>query len=156
MKKVLIFGGIIVILFGLLAVVNSMKQSQLAEGNPFGKERIDPATAELVNDPNYQNVILPEELEEILEDNGDVTVYFYSSTCPYCKEATPRLVPISEELGVDLVQYNLTEFDEGWSDQNIESTPTIVHFENGEEVDRIVGSAPDEEYRAFFERNVNN
>ncbi|ADC51009.1 protein disulfide oxidoreductase trx domain protein [Alkalihalophilus pseudofirmus OF4] len=156
MKKVLIFGGIIVILFGLLAVVNSMKQSQLAEGNPFGKERIDPATAELVNDPNYQNVILPEELEEILEDNGDVTVYFYSSTCPYCKEATPRLVPISEELGVDLVQYNLTEFDEGWSDHNIESTPTIVQFENGEEVDRIVGSAPDEEYRAFFERNVNN
>ncbi|OLS36046.1 thiol reductase thioredoxin [Alkalihalophilus pseudofirmus] len=156
MKKVLIFGGIIVILFGLLAVVNSMKQSQLAEGNPFGKEQIDPATAELVNDPNYQNVILPEELEEILEDNGDVTVYFYSSTCPYCKEATPRLVPISEELGVDLVQYNLTEFDEGWSDHNIESTPTIVHFENGEEIDRIVGSAPDEEYRAFFERNVNN
>ncbi|MED1601382.1 thioredoxin family protein [Alkalihalophilus marmarensis] len=156
MKKVLIFGGIIVILFGLLAVVNSMKQSQLAEGNPFGKERIAPATAELMNDPNYQNVILPDELEEILEDNGDVTVYFYSSTCPYCKEATPRLVPISEELGVDLVQYNLTEFEDGYSDYRIESTPTVVHYEKGEEVDRIVGSAPDEEYRAFFERNVNN
>jgi thiol-disulfide isomerase/thioredoxin len=156
MKKIIIFGGIIVLIFGLLALVTTMKQSEQAAGNQFGKERIHPETAKLVNDPNYQNVILPEELDETIENGEEATVYFYSSTCPYCKEATPRLVPLTEELGVDLVQFNLLEFDDGWNEYNIESTPTIVHYNNGEEVERIEGSASNEEFTAFFEEQVIN
>ena len=34
----------------------------------------------------------------------------------YCKEATPILTPMAEELGIDLVQYNLLEFKQGWND----------------------------------------
>ncbi|BAB05661.1 thioredoxin family protein [Halalkalibacterium halodurans] len=154
MKKLAIFGSIIVLLFVAIAVVTNLSQKQQVEGNPFGKETLDPTTIELLDDPNYQNVILPDELEDILAGEGEATVYFYASDCPYCKEATPRLVPIAEDLGIDLVQYNVKEFQQGWNDYNIESTPTIIHFENGEEVARLVGSHSDEGFTLFLEENV--
>ncbi|WP_088102119.1 thioredoxin family protein [Halalkalibacter urbisdiaboli] len=154
MKKLLIYGGIVLLLFISLAVVSNVQQTKKAEGNPFGKDKLHSATTDLLDDPNYQNVILPDELSERLSQGDDVTVYFYSSTCPYCKEATPRLVPLAEEVGVDLVQYNVLEFEAGWSDYNIDSTPTLIHFENGEEKERIVGAASNEEYTAFFNDHV--
>jgi thiol-disulfide isomerase/thioredoxin len=154
MKKVIIFGSIVVLIFVALIVVSNLNQAQKAAGNPFGKDRLHPATIELIDDPNYQNVILPEELEKKLADEEAVTVYFYSSDCPYCKEATPRLVPLAEENGINLVQYNLREFEEGWDQYNLDSTPTIIHFENGAEAGRIVSAVPDEEFQQFFDEYV--
>lgn len=154
MKKLLIFGGVIVLIFVSLALVTNMKQSKQAEGNPFGKEKLDASTIELLDDPNYENVILPDELEEKLSNGEDVTVYFYQSNCPYCKELTPRLVPLAKDLGVDLVQYNLLEFEQGWRDYQIESTPTLIHFEAGEEKERVVGAHPNEVFTTFFNENV--
>ncbi|MEL3971843.1 thioredoxin family protein [Rossellomorea oryzaecorticis] len=154
MKKIIIFLAVVVGLFAAIAIVTNMQNSQKAEGNKFKKDKLHPATVELMDDPNYQNVILPEELDKKLENKEDVTVYFYSSTCPHCKETTPVLAPLAEEMGVDMVQYNVLEFEQGWTDYQIEATPTLVHFKNGEEVDRIVGSQPEEEFRSFFERNV--
>jgi thioredoxin-like negative regulator of GroEL len=154
LKKIIIFLAIIIGLFAAIALVTNMQNSQKAEGNKFKKDELDPATVKILDDPNYQNVILPEELEKKLEDKDDVTVYFYSSTCPHCKETTPVLAPLAEEMGVEMVQYNVLEFEQGWTDYQIEATPTLVHFENGEEVDRIVGSQPEDEFRSFFEENV--
>ncbi len=156
MKKVLFFGGIVVVLFIALALVTNIQQTQRAEGNPFGKERLNPATVSLMDDPNYQNVILPDELEERISNGEDVTVYFYSSTCQYCKETTPRLAPLADENGIDLVQYNLLEFEDGWNDYKIEATPTVVHFENGVEVGRVVGAATNDEFQQFFNQLVLN
>jgi thioredoxin-like negative regulator of GroEL len=154
LKKIIIFLAVVIGLFAAIAIVTNMQNSQKAEGNKFKKDELHPATVELLDDPNYQNVILPEELEKKLENKEDVTVYFYSSTCPHCKETTPVLAPIAEDMGVDMVQYNVLEFEQGWTDYQIEATPTLVHFKNGEEVDRIVGSQPEEEFRSFFEENV--
>ncbi|MCA1061857.1 thioredoxin family protein [Rossellomorea sp. AcN35-11] len=154
MKKVMIFLVAIVGLFAAIAIITSMQNSQKAEGNKFKKSNLDPATVELLDDPNYQNIILPEELEEQLKNNEDVTVYFYSSKCSHCKNTTPYLAPLAEDMGVDMVQYNVLEFEQGWSDYGIEATPTLVHFEDGKEAARIVGGQPEEEFRKFFEENV--
>ncbi len=152
MKKILIFGAIIILLFAGLALVTNMKQKQQAEGNPFGKKKLHPATIELLDDPNYQNVILPDQLSEKLANEEKTVVYFYQSTCPYCRELTPRLMPLAQELGVDIAQYNLLEFEEGWRDYQIESTPTLIYFEDGQEKDRITGAVSDEEFTAFFNK----
>ncbi|KHF40924.1 thioredoxin family protein [Halalkalibacter okhensis] len=154
MKKIILFGSIVVLIFVALIVVSNINQSQKAAGNPYGKDRLDPATVELLDDPNYQNLILPDELEEKLANEESVTVYFYSSTCPYCKEATPRLVPLAEENGINLLQYNLKEFEQGWNQYNLESTPTVVHFENGIEVGRIVSAVSNNEFQQFFDEYV--
>jgi thiol-disulfide isomerase/thioredoxin len=154
LKKIIIFLAVVVGLFAAIAIVTNIQNSQKAEGNKFKKEDLDPATVDLLDDPNYQNVILPEELEKKLKDKEDVTVYFYSSTCPHCKKTTPMLAPLAEDMGVDMLQYNVLEFEQGWTDYQIEATPTLVHYENGEEVDRLVGSQPEEVYKSFFEKYV--
>ncbi len=141
---------VIVVLFGALYFVVSTKNKQASEDNPFGKDKLDPATIAQLDDPNYGNQILPEELGEKLANKEDLTVYYYSPKCSFCVNTTPILVPIAEELNIDMKKYNLLEFEKA----EIESTPTLIHYENGEEVARVVGQKPEEEFRAFFNEYV--
>ena len=157
MKKVLIFLGIIIVLFGSLAFLTNRQNSEkVSEDNPYGKSSLHPETIALLDDENYQNIILPDELDQKLADQGDTTVYFFQSTCEYCKQATPILSPLAEELGIDLVQYNLLEFEQGWDDYAIEGTPTIVQFKDGKEVARISNLRDEAEYRQWFTENSLN
>jgi Thiol-disulfide isomerase and thioredoxins len=151
MKKLLIFGGIIIVLFAALAIVTNLQNKQKAEGNPYKKSSLHPETVKLLDDPNYQNIILPDELETKLNNQEDVIVYFFSSTCPHCKNTTPILMPLAKELNVDIYQYNLLEFEEGWDEYKIDATPTLVHYVNGKEADRIVGSQEKSIFREALE-----
>ncbi len=155
MKKIIIFTVVIVVLFGGIAAVTMYSNAQKAkemEGNPYGTTDLKPATIEQLDDENYQNIILPEELEKKIEAKEDVVVYFFSSTCAACKQATPDVMAAANALDVDIQQYNVYEFEQGWTDYNIESTPTISVFENGKEVQRAVGASPNgqSDYEAFF------
>jgi thiol-disulfide isomerase/thioredoxin len=153
MKKMALFLVIIVALFILLGVLTNMKKEEKSKGNPYGKENLKAATVDQLDDPNYQNLILPEELANKLQDKEEMTVYFYSPTCPHCKKTTPVVAPLAEKMGIDLVQYNLLEFEQGWSDYGIKSTPTIVYFENGQEKARIVGYNEKPVFKKWFEDN---
>lgn len=155
MKKVIIFLVVIIGIFAAIAVVTTMQQNQAAEGNPYNKADLEPATIDQLDDPNYQNLILPDELQTKLEDEEDVTVYFYSPTCSHCQATTPVVAPMAEDMGIDLVQYNVLEFEQAWDQFNIEGTPTIIHFEDGQETARIVSSQPTETFEAWFNENVN-
>lgn len=55
-------------------------------------------------------------------------------------------------MGIDLKQFNLLEFEEGWDEYHIEATPTIVHFKNGQEVARIEGYYEEDVFRKWFEQ----
>ncbi|WP_270182853.1 thioredoxin family protein [Alkalihalobacillus sp. CinArs1] len=153
MKKIIIFLGIIIVLFGALAFITSYSNSEKSEDNPYGKDSLEQGTIDQLDDPLYQNQILPEELDEKLSNEEDVFVYFYSPDCVHCQNTSPVLVPLAEDMGIDLKKYNILEFEQGWNDYRIESTPTVVKFENGEEVDRIVGSQPEENFKTWIESN---
>ncbi|PJN90267.1 thioredoxin family protein [Bacillus sp. mrc49] len=153
MKKMAIILVIIVALFVLMGVLTTMKKEEKSKGNPYGKDKLDPATVDQLDDPNYQNLILPQELEQDLQDNKDVTVYYYSPKNGYSEKTTPIVAPLAEKLGIDLVQYNLLEFEQGWSDYGIKDTPTIVHYKNGQEQERIVGFKEEETFKKWFEDN---
>ncbi|MBM7580856.1 thioredoxin family protein [Jeotgalibacillus terrae] len=154
MKKILLFGGVIVLIFAAIALITNMQNESKVEGNPYGKEELAQSTIDLLDNENYQNQIVPDELEERISSGEPTTVYFFSPECQYCLETTPMLAPLAEEMGVDMVQMNLIEFQDQWNKYGIQSTPTLIHFEDGEPVDGIVGAAPEEDYREFFERNV--
>ncbi|MGM8216055.1 thioredoxin family protein [Bacillaceae bacterium W0354] len=154
MKKLIIFGSIIVVLFIATAVLTNMAEKETVKNNPYGKEQLDTETAKLLEDPNYQNLILPDELDKKLADQEEVTVYFFSPRCEFCREATPRLMQVANKMNVDVKQFNLLEFRDGYDDFNIKNTPTLVHYKDGVEVDRLVGAAPDEEFERFFETNI--
>lgn len=156
-NKMLIIIGVIVVLFIGLYFLTNYKNQQTIEStdNPYGKDELHQETIDLLDDPLYGNIIVPDDLDAKLENGEDVTVYYFSPTCVYCQEATPIVVPLAEELGIDMKKMNLLEFDL-MDYYGLEGTPTIVHYEDGEEVGRIVGlpENPEEDYRAFFEKYV--
>lgn len=147
--------GVLLILFAGLYVVNSYKNKQALEesDNPYGKDDLKQETIDQLNDPLYQNIIVPEDLDAKLDNGETITVYYFSPTCVYCQKTTPVVVPLTEELGVDMKKMNLLEFDK-MDYYHVEGTPTIIHYEDGEEVARIAGEHPEEDFRAFFEQYV--
>lgn|SRR5699024_989529 len=154
-NKMLIIVGVIVLLFAGLYFVNNYKNEQALENsdNPYGKDDLRQETIDQLDDPLYQNIIVPDDLDAELGSGEDITVYYYSPTCSYCQKTTPVVVPVAEEMGVDLKKMNLLEFDK-MDYYKVEGTPTIIHYEDGKEVARIVGEQPKENFEAFFKENV--
>lgn len=154
MKKVIIFLAIMVVLFAGLALMNKMQnEEKVSENNPYGKDTLHPETVAQLDDPNYQNLILPDELDKKLENNEDVTVYFYSPICSHCQRTTPVVTPVAKDMSLDLVQFNLLEFDNGWDKYLITETPTIVQYKDGKEVNRITGYHDANVFKQWFEDN---
>ncbi|MFB4213635.1 thioredoxin family protein [Shouchella sp. JSM 1781072] len=149
MKKLLWIGGAVVAVFIILIVIQNMGQSQQLENNTqYDTDDLDPATIDQLDDPNYQNVILPDELEEKLENGEDAIVYFFSPTCRFCVEATPVLMDIADDEDVYIDQYNVLEYES--ASYGIQSTPTLIAFEDGQEVRRVTGNQEAETFRAFL------
>lgn len=151
-NKMLLILGVILLLFVSLYFVVDYKNKQAVDGtnNPYGKDTLAQETIDQLDDPNYQNQITPDALDELLDNGEDAFVYFYSPTCVYCQRTTPILVPLAEELNIDLKKHNLLEFEESWDTYNIDGTPTLIVYENGEEVDRISGEHSEEEFNEFL------
>lgn len=156
MKKLLMIGGVIVAVFVLVIVLNNQSNKSKLKDNPYGTTKLDQATIDLIGDKNYNNIILPQDLEKKIESGESVTAYFFSPTCSYCKQMTPVLMPIAEELKVDIHQFNLLEFHQVAGGYDIEGTPTLIHFKDGKEVDRLYGAAPEETIREFFANYESN
>ncbi|WP_047982488.1 thioredoxin family protein [Ornithinibacillus contaminans] len=155
-KKILIIIGVVVVLFVALYFVLDYKNNKALEGsnNPYGTNDLDQATIDQLDDPNYGNQILPDELDEAVESGEPLTVYFYSPTCVHCQNTTPILAPLAEEMNVDMKKLNLLEFSDKVTRYGITSTPTLVYYEDGKEVYRLVGSQTEDVYTAFFEEYV--
>ncbi len=157
---------VIIALFAAIFFVNQQsKKANDSADNPYGisKSKLNPETIKILNDPNYQNLILPDELDRRLSNKESFFQYFYSSTCPHCRATTPILIPIEKELGLNVTQFNLQEFATGWKNYNIQSTPTIVYYKNGKEVDRLVGGYSAEvgkgysadDFKNFYKKHMN-
>src|SRR5690625_4329039 len=156
-NKMVAIVGVIIILFVVLFFEINVKNKQAIDSNenPYGKDDLRQETIDLLGDPLYGNIIVPDDLDAKLENKETVTVYYFSPTCVYCQKATPIVVPITEELGIDMVKMNLLEFDK-MNYYGLEGTPTLIHYENGEEVARVEGlpENAEEAYRAFFDKYV--
>jgi thioredoxin 1 len=150
MKKVIVLSVIVAALLIGAIVYSDWQNKKLAEGNPYGKATLYPATIEQLNDPLYNNQILPDQLQEALTKQEDLYVYFYSPTCEYCRETTPVLVPTANELQIEVKKHNLLEFPDSWNAYGIEYTPTLVHYKGGKEVSRLVGGQTADELKQWF------
>lgn len=150
MKKLLIIAGIVVIVFvGIILLTNQANDEKLAN-NPYDTEDLNQATIDQLDDENYQNIVLPADLEKEIASGEPTTVYFYSPLCSYCQQTTPILMPVAQDMDVDVLQYNLLEYEEEATPYQIEATPTLVHYEDGKEVSRWVGAQPKENIELFF------
>ncbi|WP_424237932.1 thioredoxin family protein [Bhargavaea ginsengi] len=150
MKKLLIIGGAVIVVFAMIVFLTNQSNQSKLENSPYGDKKLQQATIDQLDDENYQNIVLPDELEQKVESGEPVTAYFFSPTCQYCQEMTPRLMPVAEDMDVQIDQYNLLEYEDGFIQYQIEATPTLIHFEDGVEVGRMVGAQPNENIEAFL------
>ncbi|MGI1822939.1 thioredoxin family protein [Exiguobacterium sp. TRN 1102] len=118
-----IIGAIIVIGIGLLYFLN---------GN---------------NPDDGVNAVTADELQQQLDQDGEVVAYFWQTGCEYCEQVKPYVEPLIEEY--DAVSINLSDHNV-WTTYGIEGTPTIIRFEDGKEVGRIEGAVSEQQYETFF------
>lgn len=151
MKKLGIIAAVVVVLFILLIVINNWSNKSKLADNPYGTDDLKQSTIDLLDDENYQNIILPDALREKIQSGQPVVAYLFSPECPHCRKMTPHLMPIAKELNVHIDQLNILEYEEGWDEYNVEYTPTLIYFKDGKEVKRMVGEQSDEKIRQFLE-----
>ncbi|HLR02769.1 MAG TPA: thioredoxin family protein [Virgibacillus sp.] len=144
-NKMLAIVGVIVVLFIALYFVNDYKNNKNAAGDS--------------NDENgdlYDNQVKPDDLREDIDSGEPVTVYFYSPDCVHCQRTTPVLVPLTRENDVDMKKMNLKEHKQQWDEYGIEGTPTLIHYDDGEEVARMSGEQSKEDFTVFLDEYVLN
>lgn len=151
MKKLFVIGGVIVAIFILIIVLSNKANETKLKDNPYGTDKLEQSTLNLIGNENYSNIIMPDELAKKIKAGESVTAYFFSPECSYCLEMTPTLMPLAKQMDVTVYQYNLLEFKNQAGSYGIKSTPTLVHYKDGQEVGRMVGAQPEANIRAFFD-----
>ena len=136
MKKMLIFGGIIIVLFAAIFAVTQMEKKN-ASTDEKGY---------------YSNKISLEDLNKNIEDKKEQTIYFYQTSCVHGQKVSPIVVPLAKDLNVDMKVIDIENLNEPWDKYNIQGTPTIIHFKDGKEVSRISGEQSKDKFKEWFEQ----
>lgn len=136
MKKMLIFGGIIIVLFAAIFAVTQMEKKN-ASTDEKGY---------------YSNKISLEDLNRNIEDKKEQTISFYQTSCVHCQKVSPIVVPLAKDLNVDMKVIDIENLNEPWDKYNIQGTPTIIHFKDGKEVSRISGEQSKDKFKEWFEQ----
>lgn len=151
MKKLGIIGAIVVLLFAGIILLQNKSNSDKLGDNPYDTDNLQQATIDLLDDKNYQNIILPDALDTKIKSGEGVFAYMFSPTCEHCKAFTPKLMPIADDLDIQIDQLNVLEYQNAWTTYTIEATPTLIYFKDGKEVNRLVGDADEATTRQFLE-----
>src|SRR5699024_6450065 len=93
----------------------------------------------------------PDEVASAIEEKDSQYVYYWSPTCSHCQEATPRLVEAFAQSDAQLIQLNILEYEKPWGEYEIEAAQTLIHFEDGEDGERMTGNPGDvASYESFI------
>lgn len=84
---------------------------------------------------------------EVLKSEYLVLADFYSDSCVPCKRLSPVLAEIEEEFAesIKVVKININFDGELTQKYKIQAAPTIVFFQNGEELSRLQGAVKKQE-----------
>ena len=100
-----------------------------------------------INNDNFES--------EVLNSNLPVLLEFYSDSCIPCKRMSPILAELEEEhTDIKVSKLNIKFGADTARKYNVMSSPTIVFFKNGEEVNRIKGVAKKADLEAVIKEIV--
>lgn len=136
MKKMFLFGGIVIALLIAIFAVSNIEQKEEAKTD------------------YYTNKISLDDIRKNIQEKKDQTIYFYQTSCPHCHKVSPIIVPMAKDMNIDVKVIDLeNEAKAVWDELKITGTPTIIHFKEGKEVSRIEGEQPKDEFKKWFTQN---
>ncbi len=91
------------------------------------------------------------EVKELINGNGVVVVDFFATWCGPCQMFGPIFDEASEETDATLIKVDIDQDAEFAGETSVMGVPTIVAFNNGQEVGRFSGFKAKEELLAFIE-----
>lgn len=85
-----------------------------------------------------------------------VLIDFYAQWCGPCKMAAPIIDKLAKEYQDKMIiaKLNVDENNEIAAQYGVMSIPTVIIFQNGEEVDRQIGFPGEDGYRQLIEKNL--
>lgn len=86
-----------------------------------------------------------QEFNELIK--GRILVDFYADWCGPCKRLAPLLENLKE---IDVLKVNVDLFDSLSRSYGIMSIPTLILFENGKEIKKIIGFHTEAEIKEFI------
>lgn len=89
-----------------------------------------------------------EELEAAVSTGGMVVAYFWADWWEACAEATPLMEEVAKRFENEIIAASVDVDAEGFLalEQNVVSLPMVIIYQDGGELDRIVGLQPLEIY----------
>ncbi len=90
---------------------------------------------------SIEEILGKEEFDHVLRENGLTLVDFYASWCAPCKMQTPILIEFGEEMDdkVRIIKVDVDQNPEIANKYSVQSIPTIILFQNGEQKEKTVG-----------------
>lgn len=86
-----------------------------------------------------------QEFNELIKER--ILVDFYADWCGPCKRLAPLLENLKE---IDVLKVNVDLFDSLSRSYGIMSIPTLILFENGKEIKKIIGFQTEAEIKEFI------
>ncbi len=92
-------------------------------------------------------------IDEVLKNEGLVVVDFFATWCAPCQMLAPVIVELEKKYGdeVEFYKVNIDESEDAAIRYGVSSVPTLIFFKNGEEIDRQVGFADEDELSNWIE-----
>jgi len=95
--------------------------------------------------------VTPEKINAKMENKEDFYVYFYSDDCPYCVEFSPKLEEAAKEANKKIQKLDVFEHRTDLEQFDVQAWPTLIHYKDGQEKDRLIGNQPVENAKEFLQ-----
>ncbi|TAE32439.1 MAG: thioredoxin TrxA [Alphaproteobacteria bacterium] len=94
--------------------------------------------------------------QDVLKADGPILVDFWAEWCGPCRNLSPILDQLAEELGgkVTIAKVNIDESPEAPSTYGVRGIPTMILFKNGQAVATKVGALPKTQLKEWLESHI--
>ena len=98
-------------------------------------------------------IVQKDEFEKIITESKPTIVDFFATWCAPCQMLAPVLIELEKKYGdeVEFYKVNIDESEDLAIRYGVSSVPTLIFFKNGEEIDRQVGFADEDELSNWIE-----
>jgi thioredoxin 1 len=94
--------------------------------------------------------------QKVLKSDVPVVVDFWAPWCGPCRAIADTLEKLAGDYDGRLTVAKVnTDENVRWAGQlGVQSIPTLIFFKNGQEVNRLIGSRPENAYRQEFDKII--